>query len=90
VLADERSGVAFAFIVRAGLLVLLARFPHQVAIVLGMDTSNVDTVIIAGTVKKRGGRLVGVDVARVTRLAEQSRDFIFSKTGWSRSIFGDR
>jgi 5-methylthioadenosine/S-adenosylhomocysteine deaminase len=29
------------------------------AIVLGMDTNNVDTVIIAGTVKKRGGRLVG-------------------------------
>jgi 5-methylthioadenosine/S-adenosylhomocysteine deaminase len=55
-----------------------------------MDTSNVDTVIIAGTVKKRGGRLVGVDMALVTRLADQSRDFIFSKTGWSRGILGDR
>ena len=51
---------------------------------------NVDTVIVAGTIKKRGGKLVGVDLARIRRLAEQSRDYLVSKTGWSRQLFGDR
>jgi cytosine/adenosine deaminase-related metal-dependent hydrolase len=55
------------------------------AIVLGMDTSNVDTVFIAGKVMKQGGRLVGVDLERLRRDAEQSRDFIVSKTGWKKS-----
>jgi len=55
------------------------------AVVLGMDTSNVDTVFIGGKLMKSGGQLVGVDVARVQRLAEASRDYILSKTGWPRS-----
>jgi cytosine/adenosine deaminase-related metal-dependent hydrolase len=58
------------------------------AIVLGMDTSNVDTVIIRGTIRKRHGQLVGVDLARINRLAEQSRDYILGKTGWRRSRIG--
>ena len=62
--------------------------PHltpPAAVVLDMDTSNVDTVFIAGTMVKSGGQLVGVDVARVARLAQQSRDYILSKTGWPTS-----
>jgi len=55
------------------------------AVVQGMDTSNVDTVFIAGKLMKSGGQLVGVDVARVQRLAEASRDYILSKTGWNTS-----
>jgi cytosine/adenosine deaminase-related metal-dependent hydrolase len=55
------------------------------AVVLDMDTSNVDTVFIAGTMVKSGGQLVGVDAAKVARLAQQSRDYIISKTGWSTS-----
>jgi cytosine/adenosine deaminase-related metal-dependent hydrolase len=55
------------------------------AVVLGMDTSNVDTVFIAGKVMKQAGRLVGVDLDRIRRDAEQSRDFIVSKTGWKKS-----
>ena len=35
------------------------------AIVTAMDTSNVDTVIVAGKVVKRAGKLVGVDLDRV-------------------------
>jgi hypothetical protein len=34
---------------------------------------------------KQGGRLVGVDIDRIRRDAEQSRDFIVSKTGWKTS-----
>jgi 5-methylthioadenosine/S-adenosylhomocysteine deaminase len=58
------------------------------AIVLGMDTSNVDTVLIAGKIMKRQGRLVGVDVNRVRRDAEQSRDYLLGKTGWPKTFFG--
>jgi 5-methylthioadenosine/S-adenosylhomocysteine deaminase len=52
------------------------------AVVLAMDTSNVDTVFIAGKVVKQGGRLVGVDLARIRRDAEQSRDYIAGRAGW--------
>jgi cytosine/adenosine deaminase-related metal-dependent hydrolase len=55
------------------------------AVVLNVDTSNVDTVIIGGKVMKSGGQLVGVDVARIARMAEASRDYILSKTGWAKS-----
>jgi 5-methylthioadenosine/S-adenosylhomocysteine deaminase len=58
------------------------------AIVLGMDTSNVDTVFIAGQVRKRGGSLVGVDLNRIRAQASQSRDFIVSKAGWPRTLLG--
>jgi cytosine/adenosine deaminase-related metal-dependent hydrolase len=51
------------------------------AIVQAMDTSNVDTVIVAGTFRKRGGRLVDVDLARVRRMAEASRDDIVERSG---------
>lgn len=55
------------------------------AVVLGMDTSNVDTVFIRGTLMKSRGKLVGVDLTRVSRLAQQSRDYIVSKTGWPKT-----
>ena len=55
------------------------------AVVLAMDTSNVDTVLIAGRVVKEGGRLAGVDLGRIRREAEQSRDYIAGKAGWDRS-----
>jgi 5-methylthioadenosine/S-adenosylhomocysteine deaminase len=51
-----------------------------------MDTSNVDTVFIAGRAMKRRGKLVGVDLARVQREAAASRDFLVGKLGWSRSV----
>ena len=58
------------------------------AIVLGMDTSNVDTVLIAGKIMKRQGKLVGVDVTRIQREVQQSRDYIVAKAGWPKTIFG--
>jgi len=60
------------------------------AVVLGMDTSNVDTVIIDGQFRKRGGQLVGVDVARIARDAQASRDFIVSSAGWPQTRLGPR
>lgn len=58
------------------------------AVVLGMDTSNVDTVIIRGMVRKQSGSLVGVDVPRINRLAQESRDYILSRTGWKATRVG--
>jgi cytosine/adenosine deaminase-related metal-dependent hydrolase len=58
------------------------------AIVQGMDTSNVDSVIIRGAVRKQRGQLVGVDVGRIRRQAEESRDYILAKTGWRRTRVG--
>jgi len=42
-------------------------------------------VFIAGKAVKQGGRLVGVDLDRIRRDAEQSRDFIVGKAGWKKS-----
>ena len=58
------------------------------AVIHGMDTSNVDTVLIAGQIRKRQGRLVGVDVARINREAQQSRDYIIAKAGWPKTLLG--
>jgi cytosine/adenosine deaminase-related metal-dependent hydrolase len=51
------------------------------AVVLGMDTSNVDTVFIAGKLMKSEGKLVGVDMNRISRQLSQSRDYLVSKAG---------
>jgi hypothetical protein len=53
-----------------------------------MDTSNVDTVLVAGRIVKRDGQLTGVDIARVRQAAEAARDGILSRAGWSRSVLG--
>jgi cytosine/adenosine deaminase-related metal-dependent hydrolase len=58
------------------------------AVVLGMDTSNVDTVFIGGVLKKRAGRLVDVDLDRIGRLAGESRDYVVSKAGWPSTLLG--
>lgn len=58
------------------------------AVVLGMDTSNVDTVFVAGRARKRSGRLVDVDLDRVARDAEPSRERILTATGWPLTRLG--
>jgi 5-methylthioadenosine/S-adenosylhomocysteine deaminase len=56
------------------------------AIVTGMDTSNVDTVMVAGKVVKRHGKLVGVDLARLRKDATQARDYVYGKMNWPTSV----
>ena len=58
------------------------------AVVLGMDTSNVDTVFIAGRVKKWKGSLVGVRVDDLRRRVEQSRDYLIVQARWPRTVLG--
>ncbi|HSJ27216.1 MAG TPA: amidohydrolase family protein, partial [Acidimicrobiia bacterium] len=52
------------------------------AVVVGMDTGNVDTVIIAGRVMKRAGRLLHVDWEAVRRMATESRDHVIDRSGF--------
>ena len=58
------------------------------AVVLGMDTSNVDTVLLAGQIRKWRGELVGIDLPRVQRLVTASRDYVIAKTGWPNTRLG--
>ncbi|HEX6301519.1 MAG TPA: amidohydrolase family protein [Acidimicrobiia bacterium] len=52
------------------------------AVVAGMDTGNVDTVIIAGRVMKRGGTLLHVDWPAVMRMADDARRHVIEKSGF--------
>ncbi|HEX5938679.1 MAG TPA: amidohydrolase family protein [Actinomycetota bacterium] len=54
------------------------------AVVAGMDTGNVDTVLIAGRVMKRKGELLHVDWPAVRRMAAESRDHVLAKSGFKR------
>ncbi len=52
------------------------------AIVTGMHTGHVDTVMVAGRVLKRGGRLLHVDWDALRRAASASRDHVIAKSGY--------
>jgi 5-methylthioadenosine/S-adenosylhomocysteine deaminase len=52
------------------------------AVVAGMDTSNVDTVMIGGRVMKRHGELLHVDWPAVRRMAAESRDHVIERSGF--------
>ena len=49
------------------------------AVVLGMDTSNVDSVYIAGRAVKRNGKLVGVNLQSLLREAERARERLIAR-----------
>jgi cytosine/adenosine deaminase-related metal-dependent hydrolase len=51
------------------------------AVVWGMDTSNVDSVFVAGRALKRDGELVGVDMARISDIAYSARDHVARSAG---------
>jgi cytosine/adenosine deaminase-related metal-dependent hydrolase len=52
------------------------------AVVTGMDTSNVDTVLIAGRLMKQQRRLLHVDWPAVLRQVDTARDAVLSKSGF--------
>ena len=59
------------------------------AVVLMMDTSNVNTVFISGRVKKWKGELTGIDFQRINRLIHESADRIVSAAGRNETLFND-
>jgi 5-methylthioadenosine/S-adenosylhomocysteine deaminase len=48
------------------------------AVVSNMGPQNVDTVLIAGKIMKRNGQMLGLDMARLQRLGDESRDRIYA------------
>ncbi|HKZ20020.1 MAG TPA: amidohydrolase family protein [Acidimicrobiia bacterium] len=52
------------------------------AVVTGMDTGNVDTVIIGGRMMKQGGKLLHVDWPAVRASALVARDRVIEKSGF--------
>lgn len=52
------------------------------AVVWGMDTSNVDSVFVAGKPMKRSGELCNVDLHRLRDLVYESRDYVIRRAGF--------
>ena len=57
------------------------------AVVSLMERTNVETVIVAGKVRKWKGRLVGVNLDKLRHDLEASRDYIFSAAKVPQDIF---
>lgn len=57
------------------------------AVVSLMDRTNVETVIVAGRVRKWKGRLLDADLDRLRRDLEASRDHLFEAMGLPRDLF---
>jgi len=53
-----------------------------------MNPSHVETVFIAGKVRKWRGNLVGVDVPRVLRLVEDARNAVIKRAGFAINVIG--
>jgi 5-methylthioadenosine/S-adenosylhomocysteine deaminase len=53
-----------------------------------MNPSHVDSVFIAGKVKKWRGNLVGVDVSRVLRMVQDARDAVVRRAGFRTNVLG--
>jgi cytosine/adenosine deaminase-related metal-dependent hydrolase len=60
------------------------------AVVSLMDRTNVETVIVAGKVRKWKGRLLDVDLDRLRQQLETSRDYIFSAAGIPQNLFSSQ
>jgi 5-methylthioadenosine/S-adenosylhomocysteine deaminase len=57
------------------------------AVVSLMDRSNVDTVLVAGKVRKWRGALLDVDLPKVRRELRESRDYLFHEAGVEQNLF---
>jgi len=69
----------------------IAVFPVTNAIgtiVQAVERSDVDTVMVAGQLRKRGGKLIGVDVGKLSAEVVASRDYLLAASGYRTSLFG--
>jgi cytosine/adenosine deaminase-related metal-dependent hydrolase len=57
------------------------------AVVTLMERSNVDTVVVAGKIRKWKGRLLDVDLPRLRGELEASRDYLFEAAKVPRDLF---
>src|SRR5580658_4453878 len=69
----------------------VAVFPVSNAIgtiVQAVERSDVDTVMVAGEIRKRAGKLVGIDVAKLAADVAVARDYLLEASGYRPSMFG--
>jgi len=52
-----------------------------------MDRTNVETVIVAGKVRKWKGKLLDVELGSLRRKLENSRDGLFARAGVPQDLF---
>jgi len=57
------------------------------AVVSLMERTNVETVIVAGKIRKWKGKLQNVNLTKLRNDLENSRDFIFAKAGIPVDLF---
>jgi 5-methylthioadenosine/S-adenosylhomocysteine deaminase len=57
------------------------------AVVSLMERSNVETVIVAGKVRKWKGQMLDVDLLTLRRQLEESRDYVFQAAGIPQNLF---
>jgi cytosine/adenosine deaminase-related metal-dependent hydrolase len=68
----------------------VAVFPvtHAIGtIVQAVERSDVDTVMVGGVVRKRDGKLLDVDLARLQAQVQGSRDYLFDASGYRPVLF---
>jgi 5-methylthioadenosine/S-adenosylhomocysteine deaminase len=57
-------------------------------VVQAVERADVDTVMVAGEIRKRAGKLVGVDVAKLAADVTASRDYLLQASGFRPDLFG--
>jgi 5-methylthioadenosine/S-adenosylhomocysteine deaminase len=60
------------------------------AVVSLMDRTNVETVIVAGEIRKWKGQLLDVDLPHLRQQLEASRNYLFSAAGIPQDLFGSQ
>jgi cytosine/adenosine deaminase-related metal-dependent hydrolase len=57
-------------------------------IVQAVERSDVDTVMVAGRLRKRSGKLIGIDIENLTAQVIASRDYLLEASGYRTNLFG--
>ncbi|WP_420995565.1 amidohydrolase family protein [Cupriavidus sp. 30B13] len=92
---DARTGSltpgkqADLILIRAGDINLYPSSNAIGTVVHAADRGNVDTVMVAGRLRKRGGKLLGVDMRRLREITEASRAYLFGRAGYTADPFAD-
>lgn len=54
------------------------------------ERSNVETVIVGGRIRKQGGKLLDLDMARLRVATEESRSYLFKAIGFEQDDFAEK
>jgi cytosine/adenosine deaminase-related metal-dependent hydrolase len=60
------------------------------AVVSLMDRTNVESVIVAGKVRKWKGQLLDVNLDKLRKQLEDSRDYVFKAAGVPQNLFSSQ